>query len=414
MRRRRWFSMGSAKTRRLLSSIAIFGVVLGLSPTAIAVGAQPGWSLQHVPSPDNSSLYAVSCPSSSMCWAVGVAGGNPLVDQWNGVKWGLGTSPSLPANTTYASLTAVSCPTITFCMAVGFANVRNSPGSPALEAPLAEEWSDNQWQMVPTPPVPSPSPGASEWEAEMSGVACTAPNSCVGVGVVISEPNSGSSRPLIERWDGATWTVQSGASLPPQKYGYTALQSVSCGSAGLCVATGLYQSLTGHNHPFAERGQGAAWTVQRTASADGADLRSVSCPVRGTCAAVGEDVESASTYTPFIERWQWAEHRWEIQPASGPNSSYNVLAGVSCPNVDSCVAVGSGTVPSVNGSQSIPLSESWDGQSWAVQQQQPVNPRPGWASWLSAVACPSPNTCFAVGTYNVLHGEKAFAEAYSS
>jgi hypothetical protein len=67
------------------------------------------------------SVYGVSCPTSTSCTAVGTfdysSGSGALVQSWNGSKWTVVAAPK-PAGGDGA-LAAVSCPSITACTAVG-------------------------------------------------------------------------------------------------------------------------------------------------------------------------------------------------------------------------------------------------------------------------------------------------------
>ncbi len=66
-------------------------------------------------------LNSVSCPSTSMCWAVGTnydsttASNEGVVAEWNGSGWG---SPIVVGGTN--GLNSVSCPSTSMCWAVGY------------------------------------------------------------------------------------------------------------------------------------------------------------------------------------------------------------------------------------------------------------------------------------------------------
>jgi hypothetical protein len=101
------------------------------------------WSVVPTPQPgDGSQLHGVSCPSTTACTAAGSYEGGthgPVllqIAQWNGTRWRseLITSPS----STFNSLSAVSCPSTTVCVAVGSFSDASDGGA---QVTLAEGYS---------------------------------------------------------------------------------------------------------------------------------------------------------------------------------------------------------------------------------------------------------------------------------
>src|SRR5689334_2128594 len=91
-----------------------------------------------------------------------------------------------------------------------------------------------------------------------------------------------------------------------------------------------------------------------------------------------------------------ASHAWTITPHRKA-SDRDVLLGVSCPTATRCVAVGAqGTGDSLYGGTAS-LAEHWSGDHWSVVS----TPNPSGAAYVSpnAVDCPTPTSCFAVGSY---------------
>jgi hypothetical protein len=68
----------------------------------------------------NNVLSGVSCAAASSCVAVGYyrAGGNTLVESWNGTAWSVVSSPS--PGTHLNELADVSCVSTVSCTAVGY------------------------------------------------------------------------------------------------------------------------------------------------------------------------------------------------------------------------------------------------------------------------------------------------------
>jgi hypothetical protein len=106
----------------------------------------------------------------------------------------------------------------------------------------------------------------------------------------------------------------------------------------------------------------------------------------------------ASAYLTLTEMWNGSG--WSVVPSPNPSpgGGFNELYGVSCVSSTSCTAVGTYS----NGSVNSTLAESWNGSSWTVETT--VNPSTASANpsqGFSGVACASPTSCVAVGSYTV-------------
>jgi hypothetical protein len=168
------------------------------------------------------------------------------------------------------------------------------------------------------------------------------------------------------------------------------LQAISCTSPAHCVAGGL----TPGAKSFAVVQEGSTWVPQRTPNPKGARyviIHSVSCPGAGACMAVG----ISSTLGPGkpLEPWtrvsarpfaQWWNGKvWTLRDVPLPSNGRGWLSGVACPSANSCVAVGSGS-----------LIDSWNGLRWAADKLQTTQPA---GLDLYGVSCPTTTSCTAVG-----------------
>jgi hypothetical protein len=85
-----------------------------------------GWTAQSTANPSgfkSNTLSGVSCPAVNVCTAVGVFGGSVnslrmFAERWNGTRW-VDQDTATPPGTQPNHLQDVSCPTVTMCMAVG-------------------------------------------------------------------------------------------------------------------------------------------------------------------------------------------------------------------------------------------------------------------------------------------------------
>jgi hypothetical protein len=101
------------------------------------------------------------------------------------------------------------------------------------------------------------------------------------------------------------------------------------------------------------------------------------------CAGVGDSVKNP--LDSLVAQWDGSV--WVEQP--NPATDDNVeLAGVACPSIDECVAVGATSAPA-------PFAELWSGGGWVVSGMSA--PPGGSGGYLYGVSCPTASACVAVG-----------------
>jgi hypothetical protein len=388
----------------------------------------PTWTIQASPNPPTtqSSLEGVSCTASNACTAVGSyfnSGGTQaftLAERWNGSSWAIQSPPSPGSNG--GSLEGVSCAGANACVAVG----RQINGS--TTATLADGWDGSTWAIMPTPSMGSP-------YSDLSGVACTASNDCMAVGTYYAQSVQ-RYLPLAVHWDGSSWATVSVQNSDSWKE--SLLSGISCTAGNSCTAVGSFTDASGSGVTLVEVWDGTGWTMQTSANPPAgptADLQGVSCPVSNACTAVGHTLASDGfTEATLAEGWNGSS--WTIQSTPAAQSR---LSGVSCTTSTRCVAVGH--QPSIaevwNGSswtlQNVPapqggtfislmavsctasndctavgsdsnstgtkvtLTEHWNGTSWAIRTSP--NPLGVGGAQLFGVSCTTSSACTAVGTY---------------
>ncbi len=233
------------------------------------------WTVQASANVANGDNYldGVSCLSASACTAVGdvnIVGGTPaLVLRWDGTSWTVQSTPSVsPVNN--ASLDSVSCTSATACMAVGAYADKNFN-----YVPLSESWNGTSWtqQNVPVPP---------SGDGGLDGVSCPQATACIAVGSADGLPYT-----LAASWNGTTWTLQNNLGQ------YDPLLGVSCTSSSACTAVGQHsdpQDYYGPVPPLVETWDGTSWTVRAAPDppgSQGASFDAVSCTSSNACTAVG-------------------------------------------------------------------------------------------------------------------------------
>jgi hypothetical protein len=254
------------------------------------------WSIVPTPKPDyiTLNLNGVSCASATFCIAVGTA-----VEQWNGKTWSNIASPSPPGWP--RELQGVSCASRVDCSAVGY---YSSPIDGEW-LPWFEQWNGKRWSIVAGPNPAGPDP-------QLSDVSCPSRTTCLALG----NADTGlltSTAPWTVRWNHNTWSLVSPADFTARS---AALDALSCTSPANCVAVGSFDNPTSDTYPLVERWNGKTWSVvaaAASASGTGGLFNGVSCMTSTDCLAVGASVTfNESNQTALVEHWNGKS--WAVVP----------------------------------------------------------------------------------------------------
>jgi hypothetical protein len=310
-----------------------------------------------------------------------------LAEKWNGSTWAIVPSPSPQHPGGGALLTAVSCASSIRCMAVGNTLFLNAHNSFVLR-PLAESWNGASWTVLPTAKLAQPS-------AVLDGVSCAGPARCMAAGNEGPVPASDKST-LAEAWNGTAWRAV--PTPPPPVPGGTALGTVSCTSSASCMAVGYagFNNGSGASVTLAESWNGAAWRRLATPTPSGSGaLAGVSCTASPACTAVGDRAVNSPTLFMATLAERWTGTRWTAQPTLNPGGASTAgFSAVSCARPTACMAVGSSE--DQVGEFETSVAEAWNGTRW-TRLHTPV--RGSFADELRGIACTSPASCMAVGTF---------------
>ena len=209
-------------------------------------------------------LTGISCPTPTLCVAVGVGSNYPrptgilFAFSFPGA-WSGNSAPTV-LNSAYG-LTAISCPTVHFCAATDEAGNIITTTDPA--------GGSGAWHV-------SKIHGADSFTA----ISCPTVHFCAAVDsdgqvVTSTDPAGGAS----------AWTITTLA-------GSVQFDSVSCPTASFCVTGGLSDSVFVSTHPT---GGPAAWTRQRAMFLGLEPMSSLSCPSTRFCVGVdGGDANVSS------------------------------------------------------------------------------------------------------------------------
>jgi hypothetical protein len=253
------------------------------------------------------------------------------------------------------------------------------------------------WKIVSTPnPKESSDSNLYDVSCEPSTSVCTS----VGKSTV-----SGVDNPLVQRWNGTSWSEQS----PAKKSGSThnRLFGVDCPSETRCLAVGNYQKSEGGPATLGELWNESKWSVQTTpvpSEATSSELVAIGCNSTANCRAAGSAVIKG-TKTAIVEKW--VSPTWSLESIPIPEgATSSQLDGIDCIWSNFCAAVGRYTT---SGGSVKSLVMFWN-EKWSLHTV--TDPEGAVQSTLLDVSCtPTPNRCTAVGDWKNGKGEQ-FTLAY--
>jgi photosystem II stability/assembly factor-like uncharacterized protein len=345
------------------------------------------------------SLTSVSCPTTTQCMVAGAAVSGTLspstatedvvVLSGSCTMVGCGGS-GIPSLSSVNVLDGVSCPSSSLCVAVGDGQIATAGASPTTQdAPIgvvsavscasASDCMAAGATSGSVAAIASSTDGGSSWAAafiapygvdDLDAVSCPTTSVCTAVGGTeggfagfsVTGPGA-----VVNSTDGgATWTEQS---LPADA---GALGAISCASTSVCEALGTTTS--SNPEILGTTNGGTTWQDQAVPAGFGTGGQ-LSCPSTSDCTAVSGGTVIGTTDGGTT----WAA---ETVPAGED------LDAVACTSTTSCTAVGSDTNTSGPGI----VATSDGGNIWTAQ-----TPPSGSSGSLISIACPSSATCIALG-----------------
>lgn len=345
------------------------------------------WSVVSSPNADanqQNNLSAVTCNSTSDCWAVGLYGtslNHTLIEHWNGTAWSVVSSPNT-SQTLGNYLTGIACMSPMDCWAVGSAFNTGS-----TTQTLIERWNGSSWAIVSSPNT------SSTMSNGLSAVTCSSSSNCIAVG----NYNTGTfSQTLAVKWNGTFWFI-----IPPNNTSATQdniLTGVTCLSSSNCTAVGVFNNGTVYQTSI-QTWNGSAWSTIASPNSNSTEsniLLSVSCLSATECSAAGYYIAGGTTSQTLLEHWNGAS--WSI--VSTPNTSgslTNQFSGIACLSPTQCFAAG---LADHGAGTDQTLIEQLNGGSWIIAITPNFNDI-GSAphNSLSTITCNSAMDCWAVGQY---------------
>lgn len=258
------------------------------------------------------SLNGVSCASESLCVAVGYEGSVYVTTNPTGGADAWSVGDVNEGGTGATHLVGVSCPSAALCVAVSGGS-NNSNGGRVL---TTTDPTAGQWQVT--------SLGAS---LDLRGVSCGTPSLCVAVAregriFVSTDPTGGS----------AAWKEVGTPGGPGD------LEGVSCASALLCAAGNKTGNILTSTNPGSGLG---SWNEVKGGGS--VQITGVSCPDAGHCIAVDNNGDVLASADPTGGPASWHFENlvpFSPTPEEEGQPPRNALFGASCASSSLCALVG--------------------------------------------------------------------------
>jgi hypothetical protein len=368
----------------------------------------------------HASVFSVSCASAGNCGAGGyyTAGAGSSTD-WqafvvNQVHGAWQTAIAVPGTAAlnkddFAQLYSVSCASPGNCSAGGF----YTDGSANAQAFVVNEVNGTWQNAIELPGTAALNKGG---DAYFDSVSCASAGNCSAGGFYTD--GSGHAQAFVARQVNGTW--QNAIELPGSaalNKGGDAGAAVLCTSAGDCIAGGDYTDSSGHPQAFVANEVNGTWQnaieVPGTAALNsganaGAGVESMSCGSAGNCSASGYYTDSSKSLQAFVVNevdgtWQKAI---EVPGTATLNKDGYAQAGsVSCGSAGNCSAGGYYTDGSGHG-QAFVVNEVNGTWQKAIEVPGTATLNKGGGAEVDSVSCKSAANCSAGGTYTNSSGNQ--------
>jgi len=249
--------------------------------------------------------------------------------------------------------------------------------------PLIEHWNGLTWSIVPSPVLPHP---VANQGAQLYSVTAVSASDAWAVGYI----GTGTHHFLILHWDGTSWTR-----VPAPHNGPVAvLSGVTAISATKVWAVGTVHIKWGKHlltSPVALRWNGKVW--QRMPTAGAGSLLAVTGSENNIWAVGGWHNGASSPGRTLIEHWNGRHWKNFVGHTGYPESIQQPLTGIAMLPGNELWAVG--YHEDEHSLQSQTLIEHFSHGAWSpVRNMNPVG-----SDWFASVAAATPTAVWAVGTY---------------
>jgi hypothetical protein len=391
-------------------------------PAAVAPAGGSWGNAEEVPGTaalnagGNADVTSISCPSAGNCSAGGLYadGTNSseafVVSQVDG-RWA--NAVEVPGTAALnvsggAGLNALSCASAGNCGGGG----HYWDGSRHTQAFVVSEAGGTWLNAVEVPGLATLNAGGY---AQLLSVSCASAGNCSAGGYY----NNGSDlqQAFVVGEGNGTWGTA--AQIPGPTAGTNALIiSVSCASAGNCVAGGYYTDGSSQQQPFVAGEVNGTWgtaaQIPGIASLDaggGAYLTTLSCARDGGCSAGGFYFNSSGNHAFLADESSgaWGD-AMQVPGTAALNTGENAqITSVSCASAGNCGAGGYYTDGSGH-QQAFVVQETGGTWSGALEVPGTATLNTLGPAAVNSVSCPAAGDCTAGGYYRTSAGDtQAFA-----
>lgn len=258
---------------------------------------------------------ALDCVAIGDCTAVGYFQDSHtdslgvMLSEFGGT-WSAGTQAALPTNaappTSYNAqttvLTTLACPDATDCTAGGSYTDANGNTQALLLAEAGGVWGTGQEVALPS----NADTTATDQTAVIDSVSCPTVGNCVAGGEYTDTAENNDS--LLVTETAGVWSAGTEVSLPADagQAQYSAVDGVSCESAGNCTVIGVYDDHSGDTLAYTVKETNGVWGTATAVSPPAPSSAEVQLAVESLSVPVGKDatvtsIHRAGLYTlPYV------------------------------------------------------------------------------------------------------------------
>lgn len=310
-----------------------------------------GWRVLHTS--DGWTPYAMDGPTPDDVWITARTDSGPVVQHLSHGRLVSTTIPTAPPRARYDILLDIAALSSLSLYAVG---ISFPHGSEANSDPLLLHWDGSSWARLSTP-----RPNAKR--VGLTSIHAIATDDIWVVGWY-GDRRGGAieHRPLIEHWDGKTWTVTPPVDIPLAEADLYAVVGTGQDDVWAAGAVGYY------NEPVLFHWNGDNWSRWRRI-AGGGNITSLAAISPSDIWGVGMGFTAlSSTQTPLIVHWDGSN--WDVATTPVQRGTELQLHSVAAVSPNDVWAVGE-----LNDHRALhPLVEHWDGKRWSIVS----NPDPGY------------------------------------
>ena len=301
-------------------------------------------------------------------------------------------APYAPTEGIHEVGTAISCPTATSCAAVGYFEDTSDTQQALLMDRSGSPWTPSEATLPSGASTTAP-------DASFVSVSCYSAGNCVAAGgYTNSEPRL--IPMLVSETDGTWGAAFDAPPLPGNPYVDATVGKISC-SAEVCAAVGRATVMSSKG--YIVFGFGDSWTSllaplpADAATHPHAELTDVSC-TESTCEAVGDYIDNSGGTRGVILTYAgatWTASEAPLPGAAAASGQHAKVEVISCPAIGECAAAGDFT-DSAGKQEALLLTETsgnWSAQKGKLPAGTPANPHPE----FEALDCSQAGDCAAVG-----------------